>query len=298
MTRRDTSVRTSPPTAILPASGRSRPATQFSVVVFPHPEGPRSVTNSPWRIVIETSSTARTPPSNSFTSPSITRSPVRSATKPRSEEALPDDDRDEREDELRRRERRYGSGVPLPPELDHRRADDLGASSNEEQRARVLLQEADEQQNKRRRERRPKQGDQDRAHRREPGCAGNAARAVELTRYAQHRRHHRAETDREEPHGERDGERDERVADLAEPGDEQHRPEKADADDDPRDRAWIERDVGERPAQREVRPVRDEDGERDEEGGEQATDRRDDQRIPDAVDVGGLLEDLFEVVEG
>src|SRR5437879_5097382 len=35
------------PTAIRPASGRSRPAMQRSVVVLPQPEGPSSVTISP-----------------------------------------------------------------------------------------------------------------------------------------------------------------------------------------------------------------------------------------------------------
>ena len=38
--------RTSPLTVIVPASGVRNPAISRSVVVFPHPEGPRSVTNS------------------------------------------------------------------------------------------------------------------------------------------------------------------------------------------------------------------------------------------------------------
>src|SRR2546428_13237473 len=47
---------------IVPASGRSSPATQRSVVVLPHPEGPRSVKKRPSSTVKDTSSTARTPP--------------------------------------------------------------------------------------------------------------------------------------------------------------------------------------------------------------------------------------------
>src|SRR5437867_4840079 len=291
------SVRTSPPTAIRPASGRSRPATQFRVVVFPHPEGPRSVTNSPCRIVIETSSTARTPPSKSLTSGSITRSPDCSATKPRSQQALPNDDRHEGQDQLRRGQRYHRPRVSLPPELDHRGSDHLGASGDEEQGARVLLQEAHEEQDEGGGERRPKKRDEDRAHRREPRRAGHAAGAVKLARDAQDRRHDRAKTDRQEPDGERDGERDERVADPADPGNEKHRPEEADAHDDPRYRAWVQRDVSEGTSQREVGAIRHEYGERDEERREQPADGRDDQRIPDAVHVGGLLEDLFEVVE-
>src|ERR671931_1918088 len=172
-------------------------------------------------MVIDTSATACTPPSNSFVRPSMTRSPPpdgasrsRSATEARSEQALADDEGDEGDDELHSGERGDRPGVALPPELDHRRADHFRTAGDEEQRARVLLQEADEEEDERGRERRPQERDEDLAHRAQPRRAGDAARPVELARDAQDRRQDRAEADRQETHGERDREGDERVADL------------------------------------------------------------------------------------
>src|SRR4051812_5420299 len=52
----------SPPSRIRPASGRSNPAISRSVVVFPEPEGPRSVKNSPSPTRRSTSCTATTAP--------------------------------------------------------------------------------------------------------------------------------------------------------------------------------------------------------------------------------------------
>src|ERR671924_233023 len=56
-----------PCSTMLPASGRSKPATIRSVVVLPHPLGPSSEKNSPSRISSETSSTAATRPKRLLT---------------------------------------------------------------------------------------------------------------------------------------------------------------------------------------------------------------------------------------
>src|SRR4051794_4598754 len=58
-----------PPSDTRPASGRSNPAIRRSVVVFPEPDGPSMVKNSPWAISRSTSSTAAT-------SPNCLRSPL------------------------------------------------------------------------------------------------------------------------------------------------------------------------------------------------------------------------------
>src|SRR5712691_6946050 len=52
----------SPPSRIVPASGRSKPAIIRSVVVLPDPDGPSSVKNSPSATRRSTSSTATTLP--------------------------------------------------------------------------------------------------------------------------------------------------------------------------------------------------------------------------------------------
>ncbi len=49
-------------TASEPELGSVNPATIMRIVVFPEPEGPRSVRNSPLPTVRETSSTAATAP--------------------------------------------------------------------------------------------------------------------------------------------------------------------------------------------------------------------------------------------
>src|SRR5262245_32491187 len=49
-----------PSRTIWPSVGLSKPAMRRSVVVLPQPEGPSSVTNSPWAMASETSSTAVT----------------------------------------------------------------------------------------------------------------------------------------------------------------------------------------------------------------------------------------------
>ena len=52
---------TSPPIAMAPDVGCSRPATIRSAVVFPHPDGPTRTMNSPSSIVHVRSSTATVP---------------------------------------------------------------------------------------------------------------------------------------------------------------------------------------------------------------------------------------------
>src|SRR5215216_518109 len=51
-----------PSNLIWPDVGSTRPATMRSVVVLPHPEGPRSVTNSPSAMSALTLSTAKVVP--------------------------------------------------------------------------------------------------------------------------------------------------------------------------------------------------------------------------------------------
>src|SRR3954454_20257554 len=51
-----------PPSVTRPVSGRSNPAMMRSVVVFPDPDGPSSVKNSPSPTARSTSSTATTSP--------------------------------------------------------------------------------------------------------------------------------------------------------------------------------------------------------------------------------------------
>jgi len=63
------SVTSTPPIETVPAVGRSKPAIVRRVVVFPQPEGPTSVTNSPRSISRSTSSTASTPPGYRFVMP-------------------------------------------------------------------------------------------------------------------------------------------------------------------------------------------------------------------------------------
>src|SRR5690606_14842463 len=53
-----------------PDVGASNPAIMRSVVVFPHPLGPRSVRNSPRAVSSVRSATATTPPSKRFVSDS------------------------------------------------------------------------------------------------------------------------------------------------------------------------------------------------------------------------------------
>jgi hypothetical protein len=61
--RRCDAEKTSVPfSAIDPPMGSSRPATDRSVVVLPHPDGPSNVTSSPCPTLRDTSSTARTSP--------------------------------------------------------------------------------------------------------------------------------------------------------------------------------------------------------------------------------------------
>ena len=47
-----------PDSAMRPSLGRSSPATRFSTVLFPHPDGPTMATNSPWPMAKDRSSTA------------------------------------------------------------------------------------------------------------------------------------------------------------------------------------------------------------------------------------------------
>src|SRR5215216_135520 len=62
-----------PSNLIWPDVGSTRPATMRSVVVLPHPEGPRRVTNSPSAMSALTLSTARVDPNRFVTSISWTR---------------------------------------------------------------------------------------------------------------------------------------------------------------------------------------------------------------------------------
>src|SRR5215467_2971095 len=71
-----------------PAVGSTKPAIRLSVVVFPHPEGPRRERNSPSRMASPMASTARTPPKSrvhswsSTTALAITSSPSPSGRGP------------------------------------------------------------------------------------------------------------------------------------------------------------------------------------------------------------------------
>ena len=62
---------------IRPSDGSSKPAIIRSVVVFPQPDGPSIVKNSPSRIVNDTSSTAQKAP-NIFVTPSMKMPSARS----------------------------------------------------------------------------------------------------------------------------------------------------------------------------------------------------------------------------
>ena len=64
--RGETSLITRSPIVIVPDVIFSRPATMRSAVVFPHPEGPTKIMNSPSSIASERSRTATVPPGNSF----------------------------------------------------------------------------------------------------------------------------------------------------------------------------------------------------------------------------------------
>ncbi len=57
-----TPVTSAPLIATRPASGVTKPATERSVVVLPHPDGPSSVKNSPGTMASETPSSARVAP--------------------------------------------------------------------------------------------------------------------------------------------------------------------------------------------------------------------------------------------
>src|SRR3954452_18354438 len=69
MSRSDvgTSVTSAPSMKISPRSGMRKPATRFSNVVFPHPEGPSSVMNSPRLTLIHASSSATVLPKRRVT---------------------------------------------------------------------------------------------------------------------------------------------------------------------------------------------------------------------------------------
>src|SRR4029453_17111238 len=60
------SVTSTPPIETVPSVTSSRPAIIRKSVDFPQPDGPTSTMNSPSATVSVTSSTARTPPANSF----------------------------------------------------------------------------------------------------------------------------------------------------------------------------------------------------------------------------------------
>src|SRR5262249_617756 len=64
------------PTQISPASGSRNPATRRSVVVLPHPDGPRSDTTSPWRTSRVRSRTAATSAPNRLLRPFRTTSAI------------------------------------------------------------------------------------------------------------------------------------------------------------------------------------------------------------------------------
>ena len=73
-----TYVTSRPCSRIRPSVGSSKPAIMRSVVVFPQPEGPSIVKNSPSRIVNETSSTAQKSP-NILVTASMTMPSARSS---------------------------------------------------------------------------------------------------------------------------------------------------------------------------------------------------------------------------
>src|SRR6185295_18428687 len=64
------------PIAIAPDVGSSRPATIRRAVVFPHPEGPTRIRNSPSAAVIDRWLTATAPPGNSFVTSMIATSAI------------------------------------------------------------------------------------------------------------------------------------------------------------------------------------------------------------------------------
>src|SRR5215216_2859668 len=79
------SVTSSPPIRMLPSVTSSRPAIMRRSVVLPQPDGPTSTRNSPSAISRLTSSTATTPPANSF----VTRSMPIAAIARRIVQAIP-----------------------------------------------------------------------------------------------------------------------------------------------------------------------------------------------------------------
>src|SRR5687767_2127933 len=121
-TFRSVSTKVVSPTETLPAVGCSSPAMQFSVVDFPHPEGPSSVKNSPSLMVTETSLRTATSP-NCLDRCDTWTSGILAALL---EEESGDASEGRREEDLDGGQGRDGTGVPLHPELEHRRADDVG----------------------------------------------------------------------------------------------------------------------------------------------------------------------------
>src|SRR3954464_6873592 len=88
-----------------PVVSGSRPATIRSVVLFPHPDGPTSTTNSPGATSRLTSSTATTPPGNSLRTPSSTIPASGGAT-----EHPPDVAVEHERDDRRRQHREHAGG--------------------------------------------------------------------------------------------------------------------------------------------------------------------------------------------
>src|SRR6267143_5751379 len=138
---------TSPPIAISPSRGRSRPAIERSVVVLPQPLGPSNVKSLPCGTSNATSCAAR------ITWPRSPRYSVHSAftlstSKLPDAEAAPhplrrEHQHEEREDEHHAERRELDVLAVLPQFPDHD-GDDLGAGAVEQDRARKLADANDD----------------------------------------------------------------------------------------------------------------------------------------------------------
>ena len=198
------------PTRCGPASGRCRPAIDHSVVDFPQPLGPSSVSNSPalprWRdrverdVVVERLGQAGDleirhrdcTPHNSRPRPSTTRVI----------------------DTWINAERGDRAGRAGDPELEHRQPHDLGPRRHHEHRRVVVVEHRDEHQDERHRHRRPQQPQHDRRiviHQSAPDV--RAARSRSSPERVQ-RRVEGAVAERQAAHGEGDADPPQRGAHL------------------------------------------------------------------------------------
>src|SRR5688572_22524809 len=130
------------PTEMAPLVGCSSPAMQFSVVDLPHPLGPRRVKNSPSLMVKSTLSRTTLSPKTLLRFETLTSGI--SVVSFQEESGEPDEGCGD--GDLDGCEGGDGAGVALDPELEHRRADDVGVGGSEEDGRRVLLEHGHERQ--------------------------------------------------------------------------------------------------------------------------------------------------------